>query len=224
MDKTRFRNKCDEILSHIEDLLEAFPGYTLYVTGHSLGGALASLFSFSAACCDLPHIKRQHPIRCIGIASPKVGNEDFRAAFELLEEQNKIRYLRIVNDKDLIPMMPEQHLPLTKPLLRKQVYRHVGIELKLYNHSKGVRLSYRRLKDGLALASQDLVLTTGKYVFALSMCAIGCCVAKREHSCHEYGERICKRSKILEKLKLPLLYDLRLKNIDQEILFNARNE
>mmetsp|Transcript_65643 Transcript_65643/g.97218 ORF Transcript_65643/g.97218 Transcript_65643/m.97218 type:complete len:203 (-) Transcript_65643:1037-1645(-) len=34
MDKTRFRNKCDEILSHIEDLLEAFPGYTLYVTGH----------------------------------------------------------------------------------------------------------------------------------------------------------------------------------------------
>jgi len=61
----------------------------------SLGGALASLFSFSAACCDLPHIKRQHPIRCIGIASPKVGNEDFRAAFEVSCTEVQLKILSL---------------------------------------------------------------------------------------------------------------------------------
>eukprot|EP00957_Ditylum_brightwellii_P080109 6092771-Ditylum_brightwellii.AAC.1 len=33
-DESELRNVCDTILAHIAEVLDAFPGYALYITGH----------------------------------------------------------------------------------------------------------------------------------------------------------------------------------------------
>jgi predicted lipase len=50
-DHTEFR-KYDEVLEDVKSLMADHPGYKLYVTGHSLGAALASLVAFYLACED----------------------------------------------------------------------------------------------------------------------------------------------------------------------------
>jgi len=61
--------------------MEQHPGYALFVTGHSLGAALATLFSFEAAASDDPRIRK--PVTCVAVASPKVGDLAFRLAVEV---------------------------------------------------------------------------------------------------------------------------------------------
>lgn len=42
-------SKFDAIIGHLQRLLHKYPGYHVYVTGHSLGAALATVFAFQAA-------------------------------------------------------------------------------------------------------------------------------------------------------------------------------
>lgn len=59
-----------------------YTGYKIYVTGHSLGGALSSLCAFQIAAeaakegSNIPT-----PINNISIASPYIGDECFRKSF-----------------------------------------------------------------------------------------------------------------------------------------------
>lgn len=103
-------NKFQEIMGHVQALFlecDRHRDYKLYVTGHSLGGALATLFSFHAATTagsfdgSIPK-----PISCISVASPRVGDRSFQAAFGRLEELGLLRHLRIANDRDPVTMMP----------------------------------------------------------------------------------------------------------------------
>eukprot|EP00733_Pompholyxophrys_punicea_P000416 Pompholyxophrys_punicea_v1_NODE_114_length_3391_cov_11.826439.p1 type:complete len:789 gc:universal NODE_114_length_3391_cov_11.826439:976-3342(+) len=73
--------------------LTHFSATTIYVTGHSLGGALASLFSFD--------FKLQYPlfeIVCYTFGQPQVGN------FRYAQEYNRLvpKTFRVVNDADLV--------------------------------------------------------------------------------------------------------------------------
>jgi alpha-beta hydrolase superfamily lysophospholipase len=74
-------NRFETIMNHVARLLEQHPDYRLYVTGHSLGGALATAFAFFAAESADPRIPR--PVTSVSIASPKVGNLSFRLATEV---------------------------------------------------------------------------------------------------------------------------------------------
>jgi len=65
-------NKCEAILDQVGSLFEKYPDYRLYVTGHSLGMAVAILFGAEAAASKDPRIPK--PVSVVGIASPKVGN------------------------------------------------------------------------------------------------------------------------------------------------------
>jgi hypothetical protein len=74
-------NKWQKIMGQARELLEQNPGFTLFVTGHSLGGALATVFAFEAAASADPIIPK--PVLCVTVAAPKSGNLAFRLAMEV---------------------------------------------------------------------------------------------------------------------------------------------
>ncbi len=72
------------------------------VTGHSLGGALTTLFVMENAA------KKKFDITTLcTFASPRVGNKEFARVFDLLP----IDSWRIVNRLDLVPKLPP-HIPV----------------------------------------------------------------------------------------------------------------
>lgn len=71
--------------------------YDVYVTGHSLGAALASLFTFRLSC------SLDRCINNITFASPKVGNYYWKKAFDT---NINIKNLRVMVSSDPIPLTP----------------------------------------------------------------------------------------------------------------------
>ena len=90
----------------LDRLVEQNPGFKVYVTGHSLGGALATLFSFQLASNRKKYPGIPSPITCISFASPKIGDESFCKAFQYLEERGEIRHLRVANENEPVTMVP----------------------------------------------------------------------------------------------------------------------
>ena len=70
----------------------------LFVTGHSLGGALATIFGARYAL-----VHSNHKIKVITFGCPRVGNRNFR---ELTECLPNLSITRVVHDNDLIPRWP----------------------------------------------------------------------------------------------------------------------
>ena len=92
--------------SNIITLLKQYPTYKLYITGHSSGGALSTLFGYLLSN-EIPDI----PINIVSFASPRVGNYAFKCDFM---SRPNIIYNRIKNIYDIFTCVP---------LLR---YYHVG--------------------------------------------------------------------------------------------------
>ncbi len=100
------RQLLDELKSRIKEL--ASPDTPLFLTGHSLGAALAILTaaSFYNEC---------RPVHSVyGFGSPRVGCRHFRASYQSRDEG---RTFRVVNQHDLIARTPPRFLR----------YRHVGL-------------------------------------------------------------------------------------------------
>ena len=93
-----------QLTDTLSELKDANPEYDIYITGHSLGAALSTLFGF-----EIAH-KFEEKINVISFASPRVGNKGFRKAFD--EKDNLLHY-RITNDRDIVtagPMILFQHV------------------------------------------------------------------------------------------------------------------
>jgi len=74
---------------------------TVWITGHSLGGALAEL---CAARASFDPGITSIPIQGVyTFGQPRVGNDDFAA---LLHERLGTRTFRFVNDRDIVPRVP----------------------------------------------------------------------------------------------------------------------
>ena len=83
----------------IETALENLEGKTkdIVVCGHSLGGAVATLYAHS--------IKKHYPhynVKCVTIGSPRVGNKTFKDNYDSYE----IDTLRVVHNNDLVTHTP----------------------------------------------------------------------------------------------------------------------
>lgn len=175
------KSKYERIIDQAVDLLKKNPGYKLFVTGHSLGAALASVFAFMVAATEdsVPT-----PVTCVSIASPFVGDTNFRKAFMHLEQTGRLRYLRVANHKDLVTVMPFF-------ALNWGLYKHVGVELRLY-------------PDKFILAYPNG--KTVQRVFRNSVLQNAGLKAVRNHSPEEYNSRLDIAHNSLKKTYLNDLY------------------
>jgi hypothetical protein len=83
----------------IRDLIRPGVPNTLYITGHSKGGALANLAAWRALGTE----GLDPPIRVFTIAAARAGNEDFRTAYHA---HGGIRCLRYEAARDVVPLVP----------------------------------------------------------------------------------------------------------------------
>ncbi len=121
----------DEVLEAIEKQGGFSEGKKLWITGNSLGGALANL-------CALWLRKEGHAVQGVyTYGAPRCGNDRFR---ERYENDSSINCQRWVNDNDIVPMLP----PLKE-------YHHVGV-LNTINRDGSVTLDaqeYERIGNPL---------------------------------------------------------------------------
>jgi hypothetical protein len=93
------------ILAKLDELTMTGNFNNLFITGHSLGAALAFLafpdFSQNVGPID--------SVTMYNFAGPAVGDSQFVSTYEATESLNRISF-RIVNTNDLIPMLPPQGL------------------------------------------------------------------------------------------------------------------
>jgi triacylglycerol lipase len=99
-----FVHALDEVFDQLSGLKLPGPGRTLWLTGHSLGGALAIL-----AAARLPNVQGVYTY-----GAPSMGDADFKASF-----RGRARPFRFVHEKDFVtrllvaaPLVPPE-LPLT---------------------------------------------------------------------------------------------------------------
>lgn len=168
------------------------------------------------------------PVICITTGAPKVGNLHFWRAFEELEAANKLRCLRISNDRDIVTLSPPNGslgccIACCCPTQR---FRHVGLRLKL--HPTRYLFSYPpKAKSYCRLLFADLVKSVRSIVlFAIilpmslmnqfcDVCRCWCCKNKlrgtlrEEHTQLEYMRRFDAHRAAFEQLTLEQLYEER---------------
>ena len=93
---TGFRDAYNQVGQQIGRVIDELPdGYSLYITGHSLGGALAVIAT--------KELERDSLAACYTFGSPRVGNEEFG-------EEIRAPIYRIVNAADGVPRLPPSWL------------------------------------------------------------------------------------------------------------------
>jgi hypothetical protein len=82
-----------------------FADYDIFVTGHSLGGALSQLLAFALSGSELSK-DLPTPITAVTFASPQPGNLRYVRAFQKLEAAGKLRHIRVSNAGDHVCVQP----------------------------------------------------------------------------------------------------------------------
>ena len=209
---TRGGTKCQEILRDVLEMLQKFPDYHVCVTGHSMGGALAALFAFELSALrhgDTDLIR--HPIVCVTIASPLLGDNNFRKAFQHLEMEGHLQCLRVENDLDIVPMVPWNSVscigvPLS-PFIPSLRYRHVGVQLKVHVSKKTFEISYPKYRSGIILFLLDLWSTIKRLCWLALCCFIVLSREGQNHHCGEYRRRLMDNAETLGQLSLSRVYE-----------------
>ena len=216
------KTRIETILVDIKVLLHKYPGSRIYCTGHSLGGALCTLFGFYAAADD--EIAAFGPVTIYSVASPYVGNMKFRLAFQELERKKRLRHLRIANAEDMVTLLPfaVPKIGALSPIVglsqgAGNLYKHVGMRL-LLSDVKGDSLpptydlsfpkDHGSNDEDYAKEVRD-ALDAGKSLMNAFYCLIknDFDTVKKHHSCEEYEARLetaCKDT--LSKVTLEDLY------------------
>ncbi|XP_010450193.1 PREDICTED: uncharacterized protein LOC104732360 isoform X1 [Camelina sativa] len=88
-------------IGYIDDVAEHEDKWHVYVTGHSLGGALATLLALELASSQLAK-RGAITITMYNFGSPRVGNKKFA---EIYNQKVKDSW-RVVNHRDIIPTVP----------------------------------------------------------------------------------------------------------------------
>jgi hypothetical protein len=77
----------------------------IFITGHSLGGALATLTALRLMLLNDPNVK---VAALYTFGSPRVGDDRFANLFNTLREKRGLKLRRYVNNNDLVAMIPDR--------------------------------------------------------------------------------------------------------------------
>ena len=145
-------NNYESLVEKVKELIEKYPDYEIYITGHSLGAALATLFGY-----ELSH-EIENNIKVISFASPRVGNQYFKTSYEAKEN---LTHYRITNDRDVVtafPMYRYKHIGTNICLHQDnyevyEKYEYTMFKYSLFNcwrvSDHNIELYYNRLKSNL---------------------------------------------------------------------------
>ena len=136
-----FRRAYDYVAGSVSGAVSGLGDCRLYITGHSLGGALALIAARS--------LNADNVAACYTFGSPKVGSSEFG-------DDIKVPIYRVVNAADLVPRVPPTWIVelvillgrlLPVPYLRKALI-HVLEQFRGYRHHGDMRyLSASNQKD-----------------------------------------------------------------------------
>ncbi len=157
-------------------------GYGLYITGHSLGGALA-LIATNA-------INTKNLTACYTFGSPKVGNEEF-------DDKIKSPIYRIVNAYDVVPFLP--FTPIMSPLfgLISQKVKNDKVKVLIENFKEYRHHGEHRFLTHVSSNSGVKVLTAyNELIRALNLIRLSFTVAKdigvQHHSLDAYCDKLAQ--------------------------------
>jgi triacylglycerol lipase len=121
-----FKQEVDDLWPQLEEII-AHDKRTLWFTGHSLGGAMATI---SAGRCFLAHIPAM-PKGVYTFGAPRVGTKRYINNVD-------VDLTRWVNNNDIVPRVPPTWMG----------YRHTGQRIYINTYGKVRRMSKRqRMKD-----------------------------------------------------------------------------
>ena len=86
-----------KLILQVQELIKNNPDYNIFITGHSLGAGLSSLFGY------LLSKEISNNITIISFASPRVGNYGWYKSFN---KQENLTYYRFVNCNDVVTAFP----------------------------------------------------------------------------------------------------------------------
>jgi len=182
-------------------------GYEIYITGHSLGGALATLAGFALAMSD----NFKQPIKLITFASPQPGRGDLADAIEELGDMGRIYHCRVTNNNDYVPQIGVlsniyrywQLMTFRKPIESIEGYRHSGVHLNLFEKKKPTftqSISHTKSTGANGMKFSKKIWNVVNY-----------------HKLHPgYSNRFCKDD-VLELLKGMTWEDLKRKRGEQKL-------
>jgi triacylglycerol lipase len=128
----------------VKAAVSALPqGLTLYVTGHSLGGALAVLAALDIAVNTSFHVPIMYTL-----AGPRVGDPEFADRFDNVVVTKNTASWRVVNMFDLVPLLPPEKIfdPVTS---KTYFYQHVA-DVRLIGFLKGGAIANHSLQNYIA--------------------------------------------------------------------------
>lgn len=111
----------DKIKNKLLLLLLEYPDYEINIIGHSLGGALSTLFGYLLAKTIT------NKVTVITLGSPRVGNYYFKLDFD---SQTNLTHYRISNNRDVITSVPMIN------------FYHTGINIHLTNDNLTIYDNY----------------------------------------------------------------------------------
>ena len=89
-----------QIIMNLDDLKNKYKTNQLFITGHSLGGALSTLLSY-----DIMTTYMEYDIKhLLNFGSPRVGNREFAESFQTYNTPS----YRITHYYDIVPHLPEE--------------------------------------------------------------------------------------------------------------------
>lgn len=137
---------------------------------------------------------------------------------QLLEEQKKIRYMRVTNYRDIVTLIPPGHAYncIAAAFCQQRRFRHVGLRLKLF--PTGYAISYApKMRTCPGILCCDLIKILHHYLFLAIICPITCFCKnlyiyrafRSEHTELVYMNRFDACQGVLEELQLDDLYEER---------------